>query len=108
MMWMLVLPAFAGPEAPAAPAPVIEVVPHFVQGQVHLFLAGREGDQVFIDDFPFGVLPLTTELTGGPHRFRVDGAKGRHTIELEVKIVPDGVAQLDLATPPPPPPAPAP
>jgi hypothetical protein len=102
MMWLL-LPAFAQPAPP--PAPVIEVVPAFVQGQVHVFLAGREGDQIFIDDFPFGVLPLTTELTEGPHKFRVEGPKGRHVANVDLKIVPDGVAQVDLAPAPAPAPA---
>jgi hypothetical protein len=104
-MFWLVLSASAAPPPAPPPAPVIEVVPAFVQGQVHVFLAGREGDQVFIDDFPFGVLPLTTELTEGPHKFRVEGAKGRHVADLEVKIAPGAVAELDLAPPPPPAPA---
>ena len=109
MMWLFALPVLAAPEPPLPPpAPVIEVVPGYLQGQVHLFLAGREGDKVFIDDFAFGELPLTTELTEGPHRFRVDGATGRYSVDLEVKIVPNGVTELDLAPPPPPPPPPAP
>jgi hypothetical protein len=100
--------ASAGPAPVPPPAPVIEVVPQFHEGQVHLFLAGRDGDKVFIDDFPFGVLPLTTQLAEGPHTFRVEGAQGKYVVDREVKVVEGVVSELDLAPLPPPPPAPGP
>ena len=38
MMWLFALPVLAAPEPPLPPpAPVIEVVPGYLQGQVHLF-----------------------------------------------------------------------
>src|SRR5688572_5835375 len=113
MTWWLAVAVLAAPPKPAAPEPEIEVVPHFHQGQVKIVLAGREGDPIYIDDFAFGVLPLTTELTEGPHRFRVDAsAKGpKVVVDLEVKITANVVADIDLAAKPataPPAPAPVP
>lgn len=107
MIW-LVPAALAEPPPAPAPPPVIEVVPHFREGQVHLFFAGREGDDVYVDGWNAGVLPLTTQLMEGLHRFRVEGKKGRHEIEVVVTLAESGVTPLDLSGAPPPPTAPAP
>jgi hypothetical protein len=71
-------------------------------------LAGREGDQVYVDEWNAGALPLETQLAGGLHMFRVEGAKGRVTVQKNVEIVPGEVVTVDLAPPPPPAPPPAP
>ncbi|MEZ4240436.1 MAG: PEGA domain-containing protein [Myxococcota bacterium] len=97
------------PAAPAPqPAPVIEVVPQFPEGQVRLVAAGREGDAVSIDGWQAGELPLTTQLAEGPHQFVVEGSGGKLQVEIYVKVKPKDVLEIDLAHPPKqdPPPAP--
>lgn len=94
-------PALAGPPSPA-PATEIEVVPHFPEGQVRLTLPGREGDQVYVDGWAAGKLPLVTMLAEGPHLFRVDGAAGRLEREVYVKVNPKQVLEIDLSVEPPP------
>ncbi len=113
VVWMLGLTAAGAPPQPQ-PAPVeIEVVPSVIEGRVRLVLAGREGDQVYVDEWNAGALPLETQLAGGLHTFRVEGAKGLVTVQKNVEVVPGEVVTVDLTPPapapaPPPPPASAP
>jgi hypothetical protein len=94
---------FAGEPAAKAPPPVvteIQVIPAMVEGKVKLSLAGRDGDQVFIDEWSAGVLPVETMLAEGPHLFRVEGPRGaKHEVSIYVTVAADKVTDVDLAVP---------
>jgi hypothetical protein len=93
-------PALGGPPAPA-PAPEIEIVPQFPEGQIRVVLPGREGDEVFVDGWSAGKLPVVTELAEGLHRFRVEGAAGKVEREVYVTVKPKEVLEIDLTVPAP-------
>jgi hypothetical protein len=111
-MWWFALAALADPVRGSATsiedgvvAPKnVEIVQQFLEGSVRIVMAGREGDAVFVDGWDAGPLPLATELSEGPHVFRVEGAKGRHQIERMVTLVAGRVTEIDLAVPETPPP----
>ena len=73
------------------------------QGQVRISLAGREGDTLKIDGWPFGTLPVETELAAGLHTFQVDGEAGRLQFDAVVIVQAEGVVEIDLAAAIPPP-----
>lgn len=113
MWWWVLGVALAGPgvrggataiEDRVVPPPNVEIVPQIVEGSVRLVMAGRDGDSVFVDGWPAGVLPVVTQLAEGPHTFRVEGKTGKHEIELMVTVVSGRVPDIDLALPPPEPP----
>jgi hypothetical protein len=109
VVWWFGQTGAAGPaQPPPEPVTEIEIVPSVVEGPVKLVFAGREGDQVFVDEWNAGALPLETQLAGGLHTFRVEGAKGKVTVQKVVDVVPGQVVTVDLTPPPPPAPAPAP
>lgn len=84
--------------------PNVEIIPAVLEGSVKLVLADRDGDEVIIDGWPAGNLPLTTQLAEGPHEVRVNGAKGKLDVTIWVTIQPNAVPEINLAAPPPPPP----
>jgi hypothetical protein len=117
--WMFAV-AMAGPPSSSSP-PIggtvkppngVEIVPAVLEGSVRLVLPGREGDEVFVDGWSAGSLPVLTQLAEGPHQVRVDGTKGKVEVEVWVTVVKDKVPEINLSAPPPPPdataPAPAP
>lgn len=79
---------------------VIEVVPNVIEGQVRVFMPGRDGDELFVDEWTAGPLPVQTTLAEGFHHFRIEGKAGRQIIEAYVTPVVDKVIDLDLANPP--------
>jgi hypothetical protein len=108
--WMLSL-AMAGPPSSGSP-PIggtvkpptgVEIVPAVLEGSVRLVLPGREGDEVYVDGWPAGPLPVLTQLAEGPHQVKVDGVKGKVEVEVWVTVVKDKVPEIDLSAPPPPP-----
>ncbi|MCB9685395.1 MAG: hypothetical protein H6735_10175 [Alphaproteobacteria bacterium] len=100
-MWWWTMAALAAPQsAPAAPEPIIEIVPTLTQGQFHLTYTGRDGDRIFIDGWEAGVLPLQTELAEGSHQFRIEGAQGKLVVELYTAPVAEQVVEVDLAQKP--------
>ncbi|MCA9495163.1 MAG: hypothetical protein KC621_34785 [Myxococcales bacterium] len=100
-MWWWTMAALAAPTpAPAAPEPIIEIVPTLTQGQFRLSYAGRDGDRIFVDGWEAGVLPLQTELAEGSHQFRLEGAQGKLVVELYTKPVAEQVVEVDLAQKP--------
>lgn len=82
---------------------VIEVVPTIVEGQVKIFMTGHEGDQLFVDGWEAGTLPLETTLAEGPHRFKVKSPSSEQEIEGYIVPVVGKIIELDLLNPPKPP-----
>lgn len=115
LWWAIALSTWANPPANESPGPkkapvVIEVVPTVVEGQFKVTLADHEGDDLLVDGWPAGTLPVVTTLAEGPHRFRIK--RGETLLkEIEAYVIPvaDKVVEIDLAHPPkPPPPEPTP
>lgn len=111
MWWMLLATASAGVGPFSVPEPkpkVFGTAPQAVedqadQGQVKIVMAGREGDALKIDGWPFGNLPVETELAAGLHEFRVDGEAGVVELEAVVHVSATAVTEIDLAAAEPPP-----
>lgn len=105
-MWWTMSLAFAGP--PGTPIggtvkapPNVEIVPAVLESSVRLVFAGREGDEVLVDGWPAGPLPVLTQLAEGPHKVRVDGPKGRLELEVWITVTADQIPEINLAAPPP-------
>ncbi len=98
-MWMLLSGmALAGPPMPPPPNPEIEVVrDEPAQGKFRLVYAGREGDALKVDGWPFGNLPVETELAEGLHTFRIDGEAGKVEVSTTLVVQADAVVEIDLA-----------
>lgn len=110
MFWMLNL-ALAGTTSEGPPIggtvkapPNVEIVPSVLEGSVKLVLPGREGDEVYVDGWPAGSLPVVTQLAEGPHQVRVNGPKGKLEVEVWVTVTSGAVPEINLAAPPAPPP----
>ena len=110
MWWMLLAQASAGvgPFALEVEPKVFGTQPQQVedeaaQGPVKILMAGREGDTLKVDGWPFGTLPVETELAAGLHRFRIEGEAGVVEIDAVVHVLTSTVVEIDLTTALPPP-----
>jgi hypothetical protein len=66
-------------------------------GNVMVFCAGRDGDELFIDGKSVGRLPGRFPVTEGKHTFKVVGAKGDFENQKDVAFNAAGTAVVTLA-----------
>ena len=98
MLWCVLFTVAAEADPKGPPPQEIEVVrDEPQQGTFRLVYAGREGDTLRVDGWPFGTLPVETELAEGLHTFRIEGAAGKLDISATLVVEADKVVEVDLA-----------
>lgn len=94
MFYMWAAIAVAAPP----PEPEVEIVREsYEEGPVKLTFPGREGDEVSVDGWRLGKLPVETSLLQGIHTFDVKGKAGPFSITTNLQFSETKPLALDLS-----------